>query len=598
MNNKKNGFGGAFLIILLLVAMVGGVLGYKAYSEGSTDLIAASGIQDAINTGRDIIAGKQVELPEQKNPIANPEEILTASEPEQAVEPEATTEPEAAEPETTTEPEQAVQPEVTAEPEVATEPETPEEPALTAQADAETADPDDPADRNKDDKDQDDKTQNEDSDTEVIQDDVQIDSDALADYLVDNIDPEAVQDAEETEDKDSKTSKDDKKSDDKKSDSKKQTEDADAEDVDTEDVETADTEEDETSSSKKDSKSNKDSDKSDKDSKSDKDTKDDKTSKNSKTSKSGAAVLFTDYDFYGQLSVEDGQLVDEDGNEARLIGVSSLNLSWYPEFVTADSIESLRNNFGINVIRLSNYTSDYNGYCVGGSDNQDRLKDIIDEAVQAAIDNDMYVIIDWHNLNDSDPNEYKSEAIQFFGEMVRKYKNCDNVIYEICGDPNGDTSWEDISDYAEEVIPVIRNVDKEALILVGTPDYCSDLSGVIKSPLDYDNIMYTYHFYAGSDSDQAREDLEEALDAELPIFISQFDLVEEDGDGKVDEDEASQWFALMKEKNLSACAWHLTNKSQGAALIDEDCDSLIDIEYDDLSEQGKYIYDYLLSEED
>ena len=133
---------------------------------------------------------------------------------------------------------------------------------------------------------------------------------------------------------------------------------------------------------------------------------------------SDVAITGNTLEYYGALHVEDGSLVDEAGDVVQLTGVSSHGLSWYPEYVTADSIKSLRENLGINVIRLAVYTSDYNGYCVGGEEIQSVIKDNIDEAVNAAIDSDMYVILDWHILNDGDPNEYKSEAIQFFGEMV------------------------------------------------------------------------------------------------------------------------------------------------------------------------------------
>ena len=67
-------------------------------------------------------------------------------------------------------------------------------------------------------------------------------------------------------------------------------------------------------------------------------------------------------DYYGALHVEDGKLVDADGNSVQLTGVSSHGLSWYPDYVSKDAIASLRANWGINVIRLAMYTSDYNGY--------------------------------------------------------------------------------------------------------------------------------------------------------------------------------------------------------------------------------------------
>ncbi len=303
-------------------------------------------------------------------------------------------------------------------------------------------------------------------------------------------------------------------------------------------------------------------------------------------------------DYYGAIHVEDGNLVDEDGNSVQLTGVSSHGLSWYPEYITEETISSLRDNWGINVIRLAMYTSDYNGYCVAGSDIQETLKDNIDEAISAATVNDMYVIIDWHILNDGDPNEYKSEAIQFFGEMVRKYKDYDNVIYEICNEPNGETTWDDVRRYANEVIPVIRNVNKDALILVGTPEWSSDLESVMDNPLDFDNIMYTYHFYGSSHGDSYRENLTSALEDGLPVFISEYGFTSADGDGDIDESEAEAWMEIIDEYNLSSCIWNLSNKDETSALINSDCEKTADFLYDDLSEHGKYFFDYLTDNTD
>ena len=314
---------------------------------------------------------------------------------------------------------------------------------------------------------------------------------------------------------------------------------------------------------------------------------------NSLLSEDGIANTGVKMDYYGALSVSDGKLVDSHGKEVQLTGISTHGINWFPEFAAPETIASLRNNFGINVIRLAMYTSDYNGYCVGGSDNQKDLMDKICSAVDAATENDMYVIIDWHTLNDENPNTYKAESIQFFGEMVRKYKGNDNVIYEICNEPNGDTTWSDIKSYAKEVIPVIRNVDSDAVILVGTPEWSSDLESVQDDPLNFKNIMYTYHFYAASHKDDARAELESALEAGLPVFISEYGLVSADGNGSVDTKEAKKWYDLIDEYKLSSCIWNLSNKDEGSALINADCQSTLDWKYEDLSEEGKYFFDKL-----
>ena len=310
-------------------------------------------------------------------------------------------------------------------------------------------------------------------------------------------------------------------------------------------------------------------------------------------SEDGIAKTGAKMDYYGALSVTDGKLVDSHGKEVQLTGISTHGINWFPEFATPETIASLRNNFGINVIRIAMYTSDYNGYCVGGSDNQKDLMDKVCSAVDAATENEMYVIIDWHTLNDENPNTYKAESIQFFGEMVRKYKDNDNVIYEICNEPNGDTTWSDIKSYAKEVIPVIRNVDSDAVILVGTPEWSSDLESVQDDPLNFKNIMYTYHFYAASHKDDARKQLESALEAGLPVFISEYGLVSADGNGSVNTKEAEKWYDIIDEYKLSSCIWNLSNKDEGSALINADCQSTLDWKYEDLSEEGKYFFDKL-----
>ena len=297
--------------------------------------------------------------------------------------------------------------------------------------------------------------------------------------------------------------------------------------------------------------------------------------------------------YYGALSVSNGQLVDANGKNVQLTGVSSHGINWFPEFITPEAIKSLRDNWGINVIRLAMYTSDYNGYCVGGADNQQALKNKIDDAVKAATDNEMYVIIDWHILNDNNPNQYKSEAIQFFGEMVRKYRSNENVIYEICNEPNGDTTWSDIKTYANEVIPVIRNVDSDAIILVGTPRWSSDLDAVAESPLEFDNIMYAFHFYGATHKSSYRNTLTNALDEGLPVFISEYGYVGADGNGEVDQKEAEKWDDVIDEYGLSSCIWNLSNKDEGSALIVSGSDKKSDYPYEDLTAQGQYFFNKL-----
>lgn len=106
----------------------------------------------------------------------------------------------------------------------------------------------------------------------------------------------------------------------------------------------------------------------------------------------------------------------------------------------------------------------------------------------------MYAILDWHVLNERDPNVYKSQALAFFKEMSASVSGYGNVLYEICNEPNG-PAWSSIKSYAVDVIDTIRANDPNSVIIVGTPTWSQDVDTAAADPIARSNIMYTLHFY-------------------------------------------------------------------------------------------------------
>lgn len=114
----------------------------------------------------------------------------------------------------------------------------------------------------------------------------------------------------------------------------------------------------------------------------------------------------------GALHVEGTQLTDKDGNPVQLRGISTHGLSWFPGYVNRDCFHQLRNEWKANVVRLAMYTAEYGGYCTDGD--KAFLKQLVMDGIDHAKSADMYVIVDWHILSDSDPNMYVDEAKAFF----------------------------------------------------------------------------------------------------------------------------------------------------------------------------------------
>lgn len=297
------------------------------------------------------------------------------------------------------------------------------------------------------------------------------------------------------------------------------------------------------------------------------------------------------------LTVSGNRLADENGNTVLLKGISTHGLSWFPEYVNADSFKQLHEQWGINCIRLAMYTAEYNGYCTGDSSNRERLKNLIDDGVTYATQNNMYVIIDWHILSDNNPNMYLDESKAFFEEMSQKYAKQNNVLYEICNEPNGGTSWAQIKSYANEVIPVIRENDSDAVIIVGTPNWSQYVGEAADDPITgYDNIMYALHFYAATHTESLRAAFVSAINQGLPIFVSEFGICDASGNGGIDEYQAEQWVSLMNEYGVSYIAWNLSNKNETSAMISSGCSKTSGWSYEELSDSGKWLYNMFCGE--
>lgn len=291
---------------------------------------------------------------------------------------------------------------------------------------------------------------------------------------------------------------------------------------------------------------------------------------------------------HGALSVKGTNIVDKNGQVIQLKGISTHGLQWFPQYVNKETFEFMRDEWGINVVRLAMYTDPNVGYT---KEQHAKVK----EGINYATESGLYVIVDWHILSDGNPNTYKAEALEFFKEITTEYKDNENIIYEICNEPNGNVSWErEIKPYAQDVIKQIREIDKDAIIICGTPTWSQDVDIVAKSPIEgYDNIMYALHFYAATHTDWIRNKAKKAIDSGLPIFVSEFGICDASGNGGIDYNQSEQWMNFLNENNISWVMWNLSNKQETSAIINSNCNKVTGWTEDELSNAGKWLVEAL-----
>jgi len=240
----------------------------------------------------------------------------------------------------------------------------------------------------------------------------------------------------------------------------------------------------------------------------------------------------------GQLKVCGTQLCNQYNKPIQLRGMSTHGIQWYGwgNCLTESSLNVLANDWEADILRISLYVQEggYETDPVGFTNQVNRL---INEATERG----MYALVDWHQLSPGDPNANLENAQRFFTDIANEHKDKNNIIYDVCNEPNGSgVNWNKIKTYADQIIAVIRGIDTDAVVLVGTHGWATfgvsgegNLQDVINNPLQFDNVMYTFHFYAKSHREAYLNTLDQAS-SQLPVFVTEFGSQEFTGDGSND----------------------------------------------------------------
>ena len=342
---------------------------------------------------------------------------------------------------------------------------------------------------------------------------------------------------------------------------------------------------------------------------------------------------------FGRLQVKDLQLCDEDGNPVQLAGMSTMGWQWCGECYTQESVETLVNEWNINVLRLAMYVEE-GGY----NENQDQFRDKVCSLVDICGEFGIYCIVDWHILTPGNPlDSTYAGAEEFFRFMANKYADKPHVLFEICNEPNNcmekgnpekpwectketDVTWDMIAEYANTIIPAIHN-EYDAInaphpvIIVGTPQWDQLVDACLKvgmcqgngkdlcdslpprdARLQYDNVMYAFHFYSGEHNEGFEKDgkpdfynmysyMYDVL-GKLPVFCSEFGLTNADGNGDLDYDRTDKWLLLLSGNNagnqlVSFCNWSYSdNERSSSALNPGACAAK---NWNDVTPSGDYI---------
>ena len=266
----------------------------------------------------------------------------------------------------------------------------------------------------------------------------------------------------------------------------------------------------------------------------------------------------------GQLAVKGTQLVNQYGEPVVLRGVSLGWHNWWPRFYNASVVKELACKWNSTVVRAAMGIEPQGAYLT----NPHEAKKLVFKVIEAAIKENIYVIVDWHSHDIQ-----QEEAKLFFAEVANRYGKYPHIIYEIFNEPVLH-SWEEVKQYSEEIIRAIRAVDADNIILVGSPHWSTDVDIVMTNPITISgNLMYSLHFYANGHREDLRQKAEAAMAGGVPIFVSECASTEPSGDGEVDKKEWELWVNWMEKNKISWVAWSLADKNESCSMLTPEASS-------------------------
>lgn len=310
---------------------------------------------------------------------------------------------------------------------------------------------------------------------------------------------------------------------------------------------------------------------------------------------------------WGRLQIKNKQICSESGQPVQLKGWSTFGLQWQVSCYTKSAVETMK-LWGANSVRVAMYVNE------GGfvDDKPGKIK-LVKDFIEWTKDLGIYCVVDWHTLtpNESDnPNKtlddrMGNQGAQYFFKDISSYvksKGYKHVIYELCNEPNNCT-WQEIKNYASQVMPAVQNNDPGALMIIGTPQWCQLIDQAVNSPIDQykDYLLYSFHFYACTHMNFLPK-LQVAAGS-IPVVVSEWGAVNFNGDQekisgsngmeydfKICTSESDQLLSTCDGNNngklkISWWMWNWGDKPEGSSSL-YSCGNITN---DKLLASGRYI---------
>jgi len=213
------------------------------------------------------------------------------------------------------------------------------------------------------------------------------------------------------------------------------------------------------------------------------------------------------------LHTDGNSIKDPCGNVVVLRGISLIDLGFLQDWQggAINMIDRLTNKSNAEgnspgwypkVIRIPIAPPDAaSGWPHPFNPNNTDLYNLLRTVVDYCATKDMYVIIDWHYIDNT--YSHVASTSEFWNYMAPRFANDKHVMFELFNEPINNTfgsetnNWLSVRSDMHTWINIVRSYAPNNIILVGAPNWCQAIGPAASYPVTGDNIVIVSHIYPG-----------------------------------------------------------------------------------------------------
>jgi hypothetical protein len=152
----------------------------------------------------------------------------------------------------------------------------------------------------------------------------------------------------------------------------------------------------------------------------------------------------------------------------------------------------------------------------------DYVSKVLKPAVDYATSKNLYVIIDFHQIDDITVRNSAADATAFWTAIAPQFASYSNVLYEAFNEPiDTKQAWSALKPVVQGFIDTIRTSAPNNLIIVPSHSWDQHTGDAASDPPNGTNLVYTAHIYANNWSMNFQTQVATAA-AKVPVFVSEW----------------------------------------------------------------------------